>query len=551
MDVLITGGVVLPIDAAPIVDGAVAIRNGRIVAVGAATAIERLIGSARRTIRLRPDQALMPGMIDSHQHLLSFVRSRTRLSFWQTTRLADLLNTVAHTAARRPAGSWIVGVGHDQGRLSEGRHPSLAELDAVAPEHPLLIYRACSHIALANSRALAVAGIDATTADPDGGRIERDAAGQATGVLLEGAMHLVSRHTTEPAIDWQSGLREAAHEYYRRGITTIGEAALGHVHGHTDLQLMQAAYQDGLRLRMFVMAYGDLAEQCQQAVEALPPGLCSAHLLDADWLQSASPYAAIGCIKHFIDGTLGGGTAFLTQPYGDEPTNYGWPIMPATELYERVERAHRLGFQLAVHAIGDAAVAMVVDAYEQALLRFPRADHRHRIEHVEVIHPGLAERMARLGIVAGIQSCFTYWESGDVTRLGPGLAPYGHAWGDLARAGVVIANGSDNPVLPDFHPLQGIHAAVNRTTYNGLSLAPHQAISTEQALTSYTSAAAYACRAETLVGRIRPGMLADLVVLSANPLAVAGECLHELQVDLTMIGGDVVWIDPKFAIGSA
>jgi predicted amidohydrolase YtcJ len=184
---------------------------------------------------------------------------------------------------------------------------------------------------------------------------------------------------------------------------------------------------------------------------------------------------------------------------------------------------------------------MVTDVYERVLARHPRANHRHRIEHVEVVHAGLPERMARLGIVAGIQSCFTYWESGDVTRLGPGLAPYGHAWGDLLRAGVPLANGSDNPVLPDFQPVQGLYAAVTRRTYNGLVLTPEQAIRPAEALHSYTRGAAYASFDEQRMGSITPGMLADLAILSGNPLGPDPEALHKLQVDMTIVDGRIVF----------
>jgi predicted amidohydrolase YtcJ len=349
-------------------------------------------------------------------------------------------------------------------------------------------------------------------------------------VLQESALGLVSQSIIAPPIDWESGLLAAGREYHKRGITAIGEAALGHVEGLRDLERLQQAIEHGLDLRVYAMAYGSVAEQLLAQAEAH----ANLAVRDSAWLR-------FGCIKYFIDGTLGGGTAFLTEDYGDQPGNRGWPIMPVAELETQVERAHRAGFQVAVHAIGDAAVAMVTDVYERVLARHPRANHRHRIEHVEVVHAGLPERMARLGIVAGIQSCFTYWESGDVTRLGPGLAPYGHAWGDLLRAGVPLANGSDNPVLPDFQPVQGLYAAVTRRTYNGLVLTPEQAIRPAEALHSYTHGAAYASFDEQRMGSITPGMLADLAILSGNPLGPDPEALRELRVDMTIVDGRIVF----------
>jgi predicted amidohydrolase YtcJ len=547
IDLLLTGATVCPVGAPEIPNGAVAIRGGRIVAVGAATQVEALIGPATRRIQLEPQQAIIPGFNDSHQHIFSYVRSRSRLSLWDTTRLDDLLGRIRSAAECQPPGTWIVAVGHDQGRLIENRNPLLSELDAIAPEHPLLVIRACSHIGLANSRALSAAGIDITTPDPVGGRFERSD-GRLTGVLQESALAMVSRAIIAPPIDWESGLLAAGREYHRRGITAIGEAALGHVEGLRDLERLQYALEYGLDLRVYAMAYGSVAEQLLAQAEAQGRDINAEMLRVAQHDNSPeslvtyrSDWLRFGCIKYFIDGTLGGGTAFLTEDYGDQPGNRGWPIMPVAELEQQVERAHRAGFQVAVHAIGDAAVAMVTDVYERVLARYPRANHRHRIEHVEVVHAGLPERMARLGIVAGIQSCFTYWEAGDVTRLGPGLAPYGHAWGDLLRAGVPLANGSDNPVLPDFQPVQGLSAAVTRRTYNGLALTPEQAIRPVDALHSYTRGAAYASFDEQRMGSITPGMLADLAILSGNPLGPDPEALHELQVDMTIVDGRIVF----------
>ncbi|NWG19306.1 MAG: amidohydrolase family protein, partial [Chloroflexi bacterium] len=260
-DLILTGAAVCPIQSAPIRNAAVAIHGDRILAVDSAEAIDAFVGPATRVIRLSPAHTVIPAFNDSHQHLLSYVRSRSRVPLWETTSVAGVLDRLRAEVRRHAPGSWIVAVGHDQGRLAERRHPTLAELDAALPDHPVLIYRACSHVALANSAALARAGITAATPDPPGGRLERDAAGQPTGVLLEAAMALVSRVIEAPAIDWASGLREAAHEYHRRGIVAVGEAALGHVAGLRDLVLVTSLVRGGeLGLRMYVMAYGTVAQ---------------------------------------------------------------------------------------------------------------------------------------------------------------------------------------------------------------------------------------------------------------------------------------------------
>lgn len=531
-DYILSGATIYPIVAAPITRGAVAIGGDRILAVGLADSIEALTGPSTRIVRLPPEYAVIPAFHDSHQHLLSYVRSRTRVALWDTTSIGAVLERLHVEAARRPPGEWIVAVGHDQGRLAERRHPALAELDAAVPAHPLLIYRACNHMALANSAALARAGITAATPDPPGGRIERDSDGHPTGVLLEAAMALAARVVEAPAIDWRAGVRNAAREYHKRGIVAIGEAALGHVAGLRDLEIVNDLIRGGSAgLRMYVLAYGAVAEAMLQAAEAGKPQ-------DA-WRNDA--WLRFGAIKYFADGTLGSGTAWLSEGYGDEPDNRGFPLVPAEEFDARVLRAHRAGFQVATHAIGDAAVAMALDAYEGALAAYPRSDHRHRIEHAEVVHAGLPERFARLGVIAAIQSCFTWWEEGDVTRLGPGLAPWGHAWGALQRARVVLANGSDNPVLPDFAPLQGITAAVTRTAHNGRMIAAHQAIGLMDALRSYTWGSAYAAFAEHEQGALAPGMYADIAVLDRSLLDVEPERIPEVSVVMTIAGGRVVY----------
>ncbi len=531
-DAILSGATIYPIIAAPVARGAVAISGDRILAAGPADDIETLAGPSTRIVRLPPEYAVIPAFHDSHQHLLSYVRSRTRVALWDTTSIGAVLERLRAEAARRPPGEWIVAVGHDQGRLAERRHPALAELDAAVPGHPLLIYRACNHVALANSAALARAGIAAATPDPPGGRIERREDGSPTGVLLESAMALAARAVEAPAIDWRAGVRDAAREYHKRGIVAIGEAALGHVAGLHDLEIVNETIRGGgAGLRMYVLAYGAVAEAMLQAAEA---GERQEAWQDDAWLR-------FGAIKYFADGTLGGGTAWLSEGYGDEPDNCGFPLVSAEELDARVLRAHRAGFQAAIHAIGDAAVAMALDSYERALAAYPRFNHRHRIEHVEVVHTGLPERFARLGVIAAIQSCFTYWEEGDVTRLGSGLTPWGHAWGALQRAGVALANGSDNPVLPDFAPLQGIAAAVTRRAHNGRVIAAHQAIGLMEALRSYTWGSAYAAFAEHEQGALAPGRYADIAVLDGDLLSVEPERLTNISVVLTVAGGKIVY----------
>lgn len=482
-----------------IAHGAIALSRDRIVAVGHQGQIESL-ATTTTTVKRYPDDALLlPAFCDSHQHFLSYIRGRVeRLSLWDAHSLSEVFARISAKVATLPAGTWIIADGHDQGRYAERRHPTLSELDAIAPYHPLLIHRACHHIAIANSAGLSIAGITADTPHPEGGRIAHDAHGQLNGILEESARTLVTKHITLPPIDWQAHIPSAAHEYHKRGITSIGEAAIGHINGLADLHVMQDAHLNNrLPLRVSYMGFGAVADAWMNRHE---------RIAENDW-QNAP------IIKFFVDGTLGGETAWLSQPYRHNPSTCGYSLYSQKMLCHVVTQAHQSHFQVAIHAIGDAAVAQVLDAYQHALNTTPRSDHRHRIEHVEVLNKGLAQRFAQLGVIAAVQPMFTWFEESDVAQVPEDLLPYTHAWKELETHQVPLAFGSDNPVVPDFTPVKGIAAAVTRRNYRGLTINPSQAISWRSAVDAYTSTAAWSLRREHIYGDLRAGLKADFVIL--------------------------------------
>jgi hypothetical protein len=508
-----------------ITQGGIAIRQGKIVAVGAASDITPLASVQTYIHHIDSAQLLLPGFVDSHQHLLSYVRERAeRIALWQVTsfdQLAHALNTAAQQLA---VGQWIIGAGHDQGRYHEQRHPHRHELDVMIPDHPVLIHRACNHIALANSQALALAGITAQTPDPVGGRIGRDADGAPNGVLEESAVALVRAVVQKPAIDWQQGIARAMPEYHKRGITAIGEAALGHINGIDDLHVMQQAKQSGnLSLRVAYMGYGAVANAW----------LTGQHIITADAWQQAP------IIKFFSDGTLGGGSAWMSVDYRDELGNRGYPLYSDSDLTAAFTRAHCQGYQIAVHVIGDEAVAQALRCFATVLAKYPRHNHRHRLEHCESLRPGLAAQCAQLGIVVGVQPIFTWFEESDVARIPDVLMPYAHAWKTLHDAGAVLAFGSDNPVVPDFHPLKGIAAAVTRHTWRGDVINADEALAWQTAIDAYTYGAAYSLQAEQRYGDLRREMCADFVVIDDNP-AVS---IDQHQVIETWLDGKCVFGD--------
>ncbi len=479
--------------------GAIAIQNNRIVAVGHASHVRAHANVRTRIITHADNSLLIPAFCDSHQHFLSYIRGRVeRLSLWDVTSLDELFRRIRQRTHTLPSNHWIVADGHDQGRYTEQRHPTLAELDAIAPAHPIFIHRACHHIALANSRALEIAGITVDTAQPDGGKIGKRSDGALSGILEESARTLVTAHIQLPPIAWHEHIPSAASEYLRRGITAIGEAAIGHINGLHDLHVMQAAHSSGnLPLRVSYMGYGEVANAW----------LRNEHrVTDDDWQHAP-------IIKYFVDGTLGGESAWLTLPYKHSPANVGYPLYSDEKLCHAVEVAHRSGYQVAIHAIGDAAVAQVLNAYAHVLRQQPRLDHRHRIEHVEVLHEGLAEQFARHNIIAAVQPLFTWFEESDVAQVPDALLPYTHAWKTLADHGVTLAFGSDNPVVPDFAPVKGIAAAMLRHNYKGIAINSSQALTWQDAVNAYTADSAWSLRRENLFGDLAPGMAADFVLL--------------------------------------
>jgi hypothetical protein len=482
-----------------VADGAVAFTRNRIVAVGHRSQIEALASTATSIKRYPSDVLLMPAFCDSHQHFLSYIRGRVeRLSLWDARSLTEVFACIRNSVTTQPVGTWIIADGHDQGRYTEQRHPSLAELDAIAPHHPLLIHRACHHIAIANSVALAIADITADTPHPAGGRIARDVDGQPNGILEESARGLVTKHITLPPIDWQAHIPSAVREYHKRGITAIGEAAIGHINGLSDLHAMQDAHANGqLLLRVSYMGYGTVADAWLNDQHRIP---------EDDW-QNAP------IIKYFVDGTLGGETAWLSQPYRNNPTICGYSLYSDKTLCHVVNQAHQAEYQVAIHAIGDAAVAQVLDAYELVIKATPRRDHRHRVEHVEVLHHGLAQRFADLGVIAAVQPLFTWFEESDVAQVPDALLPYAHAWKELATHHVPLAFGSDNPVVPDFTPVKGIAAAVTRRNHRGVTINPTQVLRWHEAVDAYTATAAWSLRREHIYGDLRAGLKADVVVL--------------------------------------
>jgi hypothetical protein len=419
------------------------------------------------------------------------------------------------------------GAGGGPAQRDEG-WPSVSDLDKIAANNPVYLTAKSLHAGWANSAALKLAGITANTPDPANGQLQRDQHGGLTGILLETAMELVSSIIPEPSIgDIAESIEGAQPLLWRMGLTGVHDFD----RRACFMALQQLRAQDKLKLRV---TKSIPLEDLDHAVEL---GLRTG--FGDDWLR-------IGSVKAFMDGALGPRTAAMLQPYLNEPENRGILIMDAEELFEAGRRAVEVGLSMAVHAIGDRANHEVLDAYEQ-LRRFER-DHnlpplKHRIEHVQVLHPDDAGRLAALGIIASMQPIHATSDMHMADRYWGERSALSYAWQTQLQQGARLAFGSDAPVESP-NPFLGLHAALTRQQMDGSPAEgwyPQQRLSIQEALEAYTLGPAYTAGVETRLGRLSPGYLADLIVLPQDPFAIPPSDLIKLESSATMLGGEWVW----------
>ncbi|MCA9878234.1 MAG: amidohydrolase [Thermomicrobiales bacterium] len=526
--ILINGAVITMDDARPGAE-AVAIIGNRIARVGANADLREEIGPATPVIDLS-GRTLLPGFNDNHTHPIYYGLGLSQIDARPATQptLAGLL-AAFRAAATEPTGSrgdWLLGRGYDDTRLDVLRHPTRHDLDAVTGGRPAWLVRTCGHLGVANSAALQLAGVSRVTPDPQGGEIARDAHGEPTGLLAETAMSLVSRHIPRVTrAGMKDALRAAGARFHAYGITSVGEAS---IRTSDEFAAYEELVAEGeLPVRVFTMMLID------DTLDALA-GLGMRTGWGNDWLR-------IGPAKFFQDGSGGGRTAAMFDEYVNDPGNRGITIYTQEELDDGFGRAHDAGFQLAAHAIGDRAITMILDAYEAALTRAPKADHRFRIEHCGMCTPEIIDRLARLQVIAVPQPNFIY-ELGDsyIRNFTPeqlALTYPGRTWHDH---GIPTIGSSDVPVV-DCNVLVNLRSAVTRLTATGQRMGPEQGVTIEEALRMFTRNGAYGSFEEHAKGTITPGKLADLVVLSGDPRAIPAEDLPTLSVDMTVVDGKVVY----------
>jgi predicted amidohydrolase YtcJ len=527
-DLLLVNGRIVTLDERRGRVTTLAIQSGRIVAAGADGELDSLRGPQTRVTDLQ-GATVLPGLVDAHMHWQRFSESLAAVDLFQIPSKEAAVQRVAERAAEVPPGRWITGFGWAQDVWPDPRFPTAHDLDRATPEHPVFLRARSGHAAWVNSRALRLAGVTADTAVPDGSDILRDDHGEPTGILLEwNAMALVERVIPPPTVD------ETADAMLRAQRVAHGMGMTG-LHDFDD-QPCFAALQ---RLR----ERGELGLRVLKNVNL--KYLDSLLHLGVRWGLGDS-WLRVGGLKLFADGALGAHTAAMIEPYEGEPDNRGIVVVPKETMAEAVIRATEAGLPSTIHAIGDRAVHDVLDVYalareREAALGIPRHARRHRIEHVQVIHPADVGRLADLDLIASMQPIHAtsdypvadrFWGSERVAfSYNPRL--------QLDR-GVVVAFGSDAPFdLPG--PLAGIHAAVTRQRPDGTpgpeGWTPAARVTLEEAIRAYTIAPAYTAGLEHELGRLAPGYRADLVVIAGDYLGMHGDELLAACILGTMVDG--------------
>jgi predicted amidohydrolase YtcJ len=531
-DLLLVNANVLTMDPGRPSASAVAVRGGRIAGVyDGAPAV-----SASNVADLK-GATLLPGFHDAHNHMIGFGLTLTEADL-RVTSLDELYARVEDRAKTTPEGQWVVGSGYDQTKT--GGHPHRDVLDRIAPGRRVWLKHTSGHMCVVNSLVLADLGIDATAPSIDGGRVTADETGRPTGLMEERAQELVGVLTRPyPLATLADAVARASERYLREGITSVTEAGIGGGWvGHSPVELdayQTAREQDRLAVRVELMVASDALHKVGAHPDdgidlGLDLGLRTG--FGDDWLR-------LGPMKIFTDGSLVGRTAAMSDPYVGQPGNRGYLQADAAELAATIVAAHRAGWRVAAHAIGDRAIDLALDAFAAAAASHPRTNPRHRIEHFAAARPDQVIRAAERGVVAVPQGRFaTELGDGMMAAVGPERQSWLYRQRSLLDAGMVLPGSSDRPVAAGA-PLLGIHDMVNRRAASGAPFNAGEAVTAAQALRAYTYGSAYASGQETVKGSIAPGMLADLVVLSEDPTAVSPDRIAGLAVLATFVGGEI------------
>jgi len=503
---------------------ALKIADGQISCVGSNAEVNDACGNNTEKLEL-PGMLVTPGLVDAHCHFVSLGRAFQMVNLRDASSLAEVRERIAQAAVSRRAGDWIIGRGWNHHQWADGREPTRQDLDDITPHNPAMMVRACGHSIWVNTAALKQAAVTRDTPNPAGGQIDKDpASGEPTGLLRE-ARDIIEAHIPAASLAARKQMALAAQEdALRSGITGVHTCET-----LTEWEALAALAAEGkLKLRVYHLLPPDDLEQA--AARGITAG-------------SGSPRLWFNHVKLFADGSLGSGTALMHEPYSDDPAQCGLACLAKDVLEEKIRLAYSRGCDVAIHAIGDLALTNALESIAAARKDYP-AEHRDRVEHVQLYRPRDLSLFHDLDVVASVQPVFlgTDWAPAD-KRWGPQRCRYAYAWKSLLRANLRVQFGSDAPV-ESINPIYGIHAAVTRQdagSQPGGGWFPEQQLSLEETLTGFSAVAAWNSRREDRLGSIAPGKWADLTVFEKDLFSVSPPEWLSIKTALTVVHGEVVY----------
>lgn len=538
-DLVLTGARIHTVDAARPRATAMAVRDGRIVAVGSDEEVAERVGPDTRHIELT-GEAVFPGLIDGHVHLESGLSLVRGVDLTGIPEREEWLRRIASRAAELEPGTWIVGGRWDHTLIPGGDWPTKGELDAVVPDHPVALSHIDGHYTWVNSRALEIGGVTSATPDPEGGRVVKDPATDApTGILLETAAGLVGRHI--PALS-----DEERRNTLRQTIRRANALGITGVHNMTGLSRVEdyltLADEGELTMRVWFGATGAVSEldRLLEVRSAVRQQLAE---------RSGGPRLDVGYVKLVADGVLSARTAALLEPYADDPEQVGLPRYGASELNAAVTAVNAVGIPVSIHAIGDRAVRMALDAFEESAAAGHMTELPNRIEHIEVVSPEDTPRFAELGVLASMNPhhCITGIDVYNTDRLGPDRAAWSFPWGRLRDQGADLVFGSDWATAP-LDPIQQLYAAALREKPAGGpdgGWHPDNRVTFDEALAAYTLGPAAAAGWDGEIGSIAVGKWADFVILDGPLPDPIDRSILERRVRATYVAGEAVYERPR------
>lgn len=532
-DLILFNGAITTFDAELPRCSAIACKDGRVVALGDDAAVRALAGARTEQIDLG-GRTVVPGFNDAHNHMLEVGIKFTRLQVENCASIAEMVAMVREKAATTPPGEWIIGEGWNESLFAEERLPNRLDIDAATTQHPVLLKR-FFNMDVVNSRALELGGVTAATPDPQGGKIERFADGTPNGILRASAKlfcrNLIADPTPEQAVE---ALEAAGHAYLAAGITSILDPGLR----PWEMQAYLNARRAGkllVRVNLMPSWHGFREDETIPQLDARAAEL-------GVFSGIGDPWLSLGGLKMAIDGGTTSRTAWMWQPFLGEDKVHDFNRLDPEDLREFFGRGHALGWDIGIHAIGDRAHHEAAVAFAEIIAASPRKDHRHNLIHAYFASEESLQHMAKHQIAAVIQPTFIYFEGDDLFRdVGERLANEYKPMRTYLDRGIPVIATSDIPSTVHYNPMIGLYSLVTRKTWKGTPIAPHEAVTREEALYAYTVAGAWLTREEAIKGPLSPGYLADLVVLDRDYFTCPAEEIKEIAVDLTVIDGRVAY----------